>query len=68
MNTLPSFQPYSWCYAPLPLLLWVLRLVFSFWWWCYRESSASGALQWEECEVDGDGFFLLTLEYSGGQF
>lgn len=39
----------------------------SFWWWCYRELSASGALQWEECEVYGDSFFFLTLESSRGQ-
>lgn len=53
---------------PLPLLICVLALVVSFWCCCYRESSASGVLQQEECEVDGDGFFFLTLESSGGQF
>lgn len=53
---------------PLPVLIQILRLVVSFWWWCYRKSSASGVVQWENCEADGDGFFFLTPDSPGCQF
>jgi len=68
-HTLLSFYSYSWCYAP-PSLAPLGPKVGGFilgWWGCHREYSASGVLQWEECEVDGDDFFL-TLEFSGVSF
>lgn len=54
----------------LPLLLWVLRLAFSVWW--YNELSAYRDLHWEEYDVDGGFllffFFFHTLENTWSRF
>lgn len=55
--------PFPCISLPLPLLLWVVRLVASFWciWGMLQRVVTSGVLHWEEYDVHVGGFMLHLI-------